>query len=300
VCSFGSHFVLQSIDFATRCAYIPLMSVLVHSDYRTYLKTVLLERNKQNPQYSLRAMATKLDVAPSYLSAVIKGKKNFSPDKAVLIASKLHLNESEADYFCLLVQLESAKNPTAKESLLRRAQALNPDHNVHDLNVDHFKIISDWHHFAIMRATEMTNFKATATNLAKALGIAEVEVEQALGRLVRLEMIEKCIHGNYRKTVTNPRMSSISPNEALRNFHRQTLQKASESLESQSPKEKIIGSETICIDSDQIESFRELAEEYFSKVLELSKKQKKKDRVYHLGVQFFNFTHSLESKEKTK
>ncbi len=275
------------------------MSILEQSNYRTFLKTFLAEKASTNPSYSLRAMALKLKIVPSHLSAVLKGKKNLSAETALQIAARLGLQGKDAEYFCLLVQIEGTKSPSLKQALLQRAQSLSPNHSIHDLSVDHFRIISDWHHFAIMAATELDGFSATSIQLSRALGIALAETELALERLERLEMIEKDGRGIYRKIQGNPRVVSHAPNQALRNYHHQTLQKAIESLEHQSPKEKVIGSETLCIDSRQIDEYRELVEEFFSKALALSKKAKKKDQVYHLGVQFFNLTHSKKKKEKS-
>src|SRR5258708_36824233 len=124
-------------------------SILEHQNYRIYLKCVLVERADANPAYSLRALARNLTLAPSYLSAILSGKKNLSAERALETAAGLQLNETEREYFCLLVQIESTTDPALKDSLLKRVRQLNPNVGVYDLSLDHFKIISDWPHFAI-------------------------------------------------------------------------------------------------------------------------------------------------------
>ncbi len=271
-----------------------------HENYRTYLRNVMAEKAKRNSRFSLRAMAKVLGVAPSFLSTVLKGDKNISFEMATTFAKKLNLDEKETTYFCLLVQKDSTKIPEVRESLLKRLRDLNPDHTANDLSVEHFQIISDPLHFSILSATTLTDFQATARNLAVALGQSQPSVEIALERLEMLEMIEKNKNGFYQKVKQNPRVVSQAPNQALRKFHKATLTKAIESLETQTPQEKVIGSETFTIDEDHIESFRKLTDEFFDRALALSKKSKKKDHVYHLGLQFFNLTPNLKALKRRK
>ncbi len=274
------------------------MSIQTHQSYRTYLRNVMSEKAQRNPKFSLRAMALLLGVAPSFLSTVLKGDKNLSFEMANRFAEKLGLNDSDRDYFCLLVQKEATKDPNLRESLAEKVRLANPNHT--DLSVEHFKVISNPLHFSILSATTLTGFEATAKSLAHALAVPQVEVELALERLESLEMIEKNERGFYEKVKANPRVVSQSPNQALRKFHRETLTKAIDSLETQSPQEKVIGSETFTIDESQIEDFRKLADEFFDRALLLAKKSKKKTQVYHLGIQFFNLSPNLKSSKRKK
>jgi len=270
------------------------MSILEFDNYRSYLRQMMAEKAKRNPRFSLRAMAQFLEIAPSYLSSVLNGKKNFSFDTATTVAKKLNLSAKESDYFSLLVQKELARNFEVKEILLERMRSANPKQKINDLSIEHFKLISDSIHFAILIATTLANFKPTARNLSLALGCNQAEVELAIDRLIKLEMLERDAKGYYRKVLPNPRVVSQAPNQALRQFHRGTLQKAIESLETQAPAEKVIGSETFAVSDDQIEEFRQLTDEFLDRALALAKKAKRKDHVYHLGVQFFNLTSNLK------
>lgn len=272
------------------------MSVYAHQNYRTYLREVMAEKARKNPAYSLRAMARSLEIAPSFLSGVLKGQKNLSMKTSLDVARKLRLDENEGEYFCLLAQKDAARDPDVRENLLARLRKHNPSQEVNDLSVDHFRSISDWQHFAIMSATEIDGFEATGRSLALALEMPQAEIELSLERLERLGMVERDARGVYRKISSNPRVESKAPSAALRNFHRQTLGKAIESLETQGTDEKVVGSETFAFDSSQVDELRKLADEFFDKALALSKKSSKRDCVYHLGVQGFNFTPSRRKK----
>jgi uncharacterized protein (TIGR02147 family) len=274
------------------------MSVLQFNNYRLYLRSVLAERASANSKYSLRAFAQNLGLAPSYLSAVLNGKKSLSPETAYIVTEKLHLEDQEAAYFRILAQIEGTKSPSLKESLLQRAQTLSPTVAVNDLSVDQFKIISDWYHYAILASTELSEVEATPDRLAKILGLSLAEVQVAVDRMMRLEMLEKDSGGRLKKTLPNPRLVLQTPNRAARSHHRQNLEKAIESLSLQTPDERFNGSETFCIDDSQYGEFRELCKQFLDSALVLAKKAKTKNQVYHLGVQFFRFSHGMKKEVK--
>jgi uncharacterized protein (TIGR02147 family) len=264
--------------------------VFEHRDYRAFLKTTLAEKAKIREGYSLRGFSEKIGVSNSYLSEVLSEKKSLSVELAFKIAVKLDLTESETQYLCLLVQLEQEKDPAFREELSKRLHALNPRRKTHDLSVDLFKMIADWYHYAILELTYLPGFQFEAKALAKKLGITKVEAELAMERLERLELIEKDESGRYRKTHSYVLAGSQVPNGALKQYHKQILEKAIESLQSQTPKERMSATDIVPIDSRHLPEVDRLSQEFSSAVIKLSEKSKVKDSVYALSVHFFNLT----------
>jgi len=261
-----------------------------HKSYRTYLKSVLADRITKNQHYSLRAMAKQLGIQSSHLSAVCSGKKNLSLQAAVKITQKLGLNEKETQYFCSLIQFETAKSPELKNTFFEQLQIKNSFHKVQDLNIDAFKFISDWYHIPILEMTELADFKFNPLQIAKRLRITKVQAEAALERLERLELLEKDSKGLYRKVHNNALFKSEKPNTALRSFHRHMLEKAIESLETQSPQERHIGSQTFSIDPNQIEGAKKMITDFNQKLVAYFDTDKKKTQTYHFSFQLFNLT----------
>jgi uncharacterized protein (TIGR02147 family) len=258
---------------------------------------VFADRKQKNPAYSMRAFAKMIGLTQSAVSQILAGKKNLSPDTALKIAEHLQLSETEAEYFGLLVQLQTAKTPALKEALLKKLNSLNPQKPAQELSVDFFRMISDWYHIAIRNMTEIDGFEFNPATIAKRLGISTIEADAALERLLRLELLEPIENSKkrYRKSVDYVVSKSAIPNEALRSFHRQMMDKAIESLYTQTPKEKVIGSETFAFSEKNFSQAERLTEEYFQKMAALGKMPGKKTQVYHLGVQFFNLTKEKKS-----
>jgi len=266
--------------------------LLEYSDYRSFLRSAIAALQKKNPAYSIRGFSKQVGLTQSALSQVIAGKRNLSNESATRIALRLGLNETEIEYFRTLVQMETTKDPDLKRSLVERAQTLNPRREVHELSVSFFSVIADWYHLAIKNMIGLDDFEFTPANVAKRLGITKLEVETAIERLLRLEVIEPdpTREGHYVRVKDHTMVRSMVPNEALRRFHRQMLEKAIQSLETQTPKEKIVGSETFAFSPDALTEANRLTEGYFKNMSTLSDRPGKRTEVYHLGVQFFSLT----------
>ena len=271
-----------------------------HASYRTYLRATLAERIAKNPAYSLRAMARQLTLSPSFLSEILAGDNNLSSARALSLGRGLGLAGPELEYFQLQVQLEGTQDPELKSSLLERQKVLNPTRQPQDLSVDVFKAIADWYHVPILEMANLERFDFTPAGISQALGIKQVEAQAAVERLLRLELLFQDSAGKISKAKEQWLISSKIPNEALRKYHRQMLGKAIDSLETQTPKEKFIGSETFPFDATQLQQARGVIEECFSKLVKLAATGKKRKKIYHLGIQFFDLTLNDRKKDAVK
>lgn len=266
------------------------------ADYRTFLKRTLSERVFKNPSYSMRSLARQLEVAPSMLSSVLNGKRNLSVTNAYNIATRLELSENESEYLALLVQLESAESLERKSALQTKLRALNPQHGVHDLTVDRFRMISNWYHLPILEMSELSGSPLTAKLVTEKLKISKTDAELALDRLVRLELLDRRADGTYRKVHDNLLAISDFPDEGLRLYHRQLLEKAMTSITEQSPKEKLIGNYSVAFDPEQLEEAKELLKEFFMKIGRLAEKSRNRQKIYNLSTVFFDLTHERKRK----
>jgi uncharacterized protein (TIGR02147 family) len=259
-------------------------------NYRAYLKRELVERIRKNPAYSLRAFSAQIGVSPSMLSAVLKGGKNLSNEKASIISSRLRMNSQEENYFLGLVQLENTGDVQQKEKILHRLNEFSTDRKRHDLSIDHFHSVADWICVAAMALLSGSPRGMTPAEVAARLSITRFEAEHAMNRWVNLDLLE-VKEGRYsRLGDENLVVRSPAPNGALRKFHRTMLEKAIASLESQTNQEKFVGSETLAFDPDHLGEVSEAIEEAVRKILKIAKKSKNKKEVYHLGFQFFRVT----------
>lgn len=259
-------------------------------DYRQYLKAVLEERMSANPLYSLRAFARDLKISPQMLSFVLNKKKGLSPETAAEIAERLELDPAEASYFVDLVTwLHSRSEQSRKIARYRIDERISASPKYRPLDVEAFKIISDWYHYAILELTFCPDFQSDPKWIAERLGISAHEASQALERLLALELLEKDKKGRLIKTELNISASYGTPSAALRKLARQLLQKSIDSLETQSIEERDITNITMAIDPALLPEAKEMISSFRKKLCAFLE-QGKRTEVYTFAPSLFRIT----------
>ena len=277
----------------------------------SFLKRKYAESLKANPRYSLRAFAAKLGLSQGGLSHILSRRKKLSLGRAHEIAQILKLSEGAKQEFLLLVQLEAAKSPAVKSSLYEQLKSVTASHQggsmesrVMSLTLENFQLISSWYGLAILEMVTGFGRDWGSDRISASLGIPKVEVEIALERLEMLELIEKDLDGKYTRVEDRVVVSAPTPSEAIRNYYRGVLERANESIQTQSPAEKVVGTEVFAFDPDQIDEARKLTDQYLNQMLELAKKGKQRTEMYQVFTDFFrlnpNLNRPLEVKPKGK
>lgn len=279
---------------------IRIAMIYQHLDYRTYLKSVLLDRISRNPSYSLRAFATQIGIAPGMLSQVFRGQKNLSAQKGIHIAAKLGLESDKESYFINLIQLAGTVDVEAKERILEKLNRLNPSQPARDLSVDHFHSVANWICSAGITLLNATTEGLSAKEIANRLGVTSFEAEEAMERWIQLNLVQKNASNLYSKTNSDHlMMASASPNGALKAFYRKMFEKASVALDEQSNEERLTGFEVLSFDPKQLGEVNQIIEEAINKILKKAKSTKQASEVYHLGFQFFRLTQAKAKPRKT-
>ena len=261
-----------------------------------YLKQIFAEAVKSNPQFSLRAFAKKCGITPGGLSQVLNLKKRLSVSRAHELALALALNPREREYFVLLAQIENAKSANLKSELFERAKAFHPEKDsIHNLSLEQFKLISDWYGLAILEYITSISGEFDNNQLAKYFGITKIEVETTLERLKKLELIEQTDKG-YKRIVDRVLVSSGIPNEAIRNYYKGVIEESKKSITTQTPQEKIIGTEVFAFDPAQIEQLTRLTDRYLNNIQKIARKGTKRTEVYQVFIDVFRLNQKLNKK----
>jgi uncharacterized protein (TIGR02147 family) len=270
------------------------MEITNYRDYRHFLKDELEARISKNSGYSLRAFARDLKITPQILSSVMKGKKSISIEVAAIMSDRLGFNPTEASLFIDLVIYAHSKNSTTKKILefrINEKLAVNSDYKT--LNIEAFKAISDWYHYAILELTHTKKFKSNSQWIAARLGISTHEVEQAVHRLKLLELIEENSSGQLTRTDVNVSAIFGVPSAALRKFNRQLLEKAAESLEEQSIEERDITTITMAIDPERLTEAKKMIAQFRRKICQFLE-QGNRTEVYSFVPALFRLSKNKE------
>ncbi len=227
-----------------------------------HVKFLYTRKRETNPRYTLRAYARDLGVSQTLLSFLLTGKRPVS------IKQGLKLYE----YY-------RKSTPGAPPI----------DVQVFDLDIDHEALLRQWYHLPVLELAPLELYRGDPHKLATALGITPIEVEQAIRRLIRVELLEKKKDGSYRKVHLHQFFEIKQPRASVRTFHRKLLEKASEAMEREdgaSYAMRDITSHIIVSNPDQIEEARKRIRK-FQKSLIRFLTQTKGETVFQLGIQLF-------------
>lgn len=142
-------------------------------DFKTYLQEELILRCKKNPAYSLRSFAKSLGLSPSFLSKILNGQRRITDQVFQKITTQLNLEPQ------LIASFQGASTDTSETDL-----------SLKNLQLEYFKIISDWYHYALIELTNLEGFKNSPDWIANKLGITVNQAKAAVDRLLQLELLE--------------------------------------------------------------------------------------------------------------
>ncbi|MGE0614229.1 MAG: TIGR02147 family protein [Bacteriovoracia bacterium] len=257
-------------------------------DYRYILKSELENRCRKNPRYSLRSFARDLGLSSARLSEILNRKAGLSGEKARVVAKSLGLNAEETDFFYNLVEAAHARSRIKRE--LAQARLLKYQKNPYqNLEVDHFRAVSDWYHLALLELMTIKGFRNDLKWIARSLDIQETEAKLAIERLERLELIQRKGR-SWAPTDGFSTTSSAVPSEMIRKFHRQILQKALTAIDMQSMERRDLGAIVMSVKRADLPRMKAKIRE-FRRALNLEFGEAvDKDRVYCFSTQLFELT----------
>jgi uncharacterized protein (TIGR02147 family) len=264
---FRNNTELKSME-SNRCFYI------------TKLKESLLQKQKANPSYSLRAFARDLDIDASSLSKILKGTRVLTRKDSISIVSKLNLSPEERTLF-----LESMYSTRNKIDNIK----ISPVDERYILNESHYKVIAEWEHFVVDTLFELDDFTPSESEISKSLGISKERAAEVLENLKICGLVIEDKSGNLKKAYPKIRTPEDVKSQALRDSHLETLEMGKAKLENIDINLRDFSSITVGVDLEKIHEAKEIIREFRQKMEALFKNGKKKE-VYQLAIQFYPMT----------
>ena len=232
-----------------------MKAITEHSDYREILKDELQRRSQGNPRYSQGAFARDLHILPSRLSEVLNGKQGLSARTAREIAGRLGFAKGDVTYFTDLVMSQHGRSRSARQAARLRLKRLQKPGVYSALAEDHFRVISEWYHLAIVELAKLRGFRSEPQWIADALAISREEADSAIQRLIRVRLL-RMNGGRLEPMQSHNFVSSEVPSDSIRAFHSQMLDKARASLLSDPLPDRENQSYIVAIDERRLPELR--------------------------------------------
>lgn len=239
---------------------------------RRELTVEFARRCDKNPRYSLRGFANSINVDSSYLSKIMNGKRNLSGISLQRFAEKLEFSPALS---------EACSTQMSKSSFT-------------SLDIDKFRIISDWHHYAILEMTKLDHFQADAKWIAAYLGISHTEALSAIQRLQDCKLLEIASDGKWmilNNTTTKHKFSDV----AFKQLQKQILEQSIQALFAVPIQDRDQSSITMCVDKRRLERAKLKLKKFRRELMVYLEGGAKKDAVYQLSLSLFPIENFIKS-----
>jgi uncharacterized protein (TIGR02147 family) len=244
-----------------------------YTEIRNYLSRELRERQARNPAYSLRRFARQIAISPAGLSEFLSGKRGLSKAKAEKVLD--FLGESIEEREALLKRLPSSRNHQLADSSSYTLTA-----------PDHYKVICDWHHFAVLSLVKTKNFRPSTDWIASTLGIPKSQTKKAVDRLFSLGLLKETKNKKWMRTHKTLSTTDQIKNLAVRHSHYQDLELARQSLNRDAIEERDFTAMTMAINPEKIPEAKQRIRKFSQKLSHVLEADPKLE-VYRLTVHLF-------------
>ena len=247
------------------------------------LNETLMNLRIKNSNYSLRAFAKRLDISPSALSEILKGKRKVSKQLAEKMTNRLHLSPMEKacilDKFPEKMKRSSKGKPTC---LISKGDAYLK------MTGNQFAIISEGIHLAILSLVKTDDFRSDISWMSSRLNVSENAVRKALFRLLEMELII-FEGGKFKRSSLPIRVEDDVLNLSVQKSHIEDMEMAKEKIINLDVNDRDFSSMTLPGDPALLSKAKIILREAQLKIEELME-QGKQQEVYKVTTYLYPLT----------
>jgi uncharacterized protein (TIGR02147 family) len=275
------------------------LSIYQYQSAREFLKDSLLEKKRVEPQFSIRKFCKTYDFGShAYLVMILKGKRNLNLKQIPTLSAGLSLNSDEKIYLQTLIQLDNAKSDEEKNLYKLWLNDLNPKREYRIAEVEHYHVIADWIHMAILTLTKIKGAEISAESIYELTNhkVSISKINEALERLFDLNLLVK-ENGIIKATFNSVRTRDDVSNKGVREYHKQVAKLACDALEEQSPEVREYQSFAFTVPKTKITLAKEMIRKFRHQLCQVMEAEPGDD-VYQMNLHFFRLMErpSVEAK----
>ncbi|HKP94230.1 MAG TPA: TIGR02147 family protein [Fibrobacteria bacterium] len=173
--------------------------IFSYLDYRTFLEGFFAHRKSRDREFSLRAFARSPGLSlssSSFISAVIKGRKNLSQNLRLRLGRAMGLEPAEMDYFELLIQFNQSKSAEEKSHYHARLARFHGS-RARTLGESQHRFYARWYYGVVWHYFGLHPDHSSPARIAKNIfpSLSPEQVEEAIRVLLELKLIKKLANG---------------------------------------------------------------------------------------------------------
>ncbi len=274
----------------------PTLSVYGYTDFRAYLKDYYAFRKDGRRGYSYRSFSKAAGFSsPNFLKLVIEGQRNVGPEALENFVRALRFKPQMADYFRALVRMNQAKTDEEKQHWFEELRRLIPNAKRRLLEAEGLKYLSHWLYPVIREMVSLPEFRDDPYWIARRInGPATIpEISSALQFLKKEGYIQRRDDGTWEQQDNMVISSDEVKSLAIRNYHRQMVDLAKETLDILPVEEREFGALTFILPEEALDELKfrlkSFRQELHSWAVQAAQ-DTRKDTVVQLNFQMFPHT----------
>lgn len=168
-------------------------SIFHYTDYREYLRDFIAVKKQTSRGFSIRQLCLNAGISTeNYILRVIRAQRNLGPRNAERLLEALRLENTERQYFHLLMQKENARTVESKMKYFERIQSIQRRRKVENRTIDN-SILRDWHTMVILELARCLNFSFEPANISRSLNknVSPFQISESIDFLVNKGYLSK-------------------------------------------------------------------------------------------------------------
>ena len=270
-------------------------------DHRAFLADWFAWKKSTNRRFSHRVFSRLAGVrSPSLLLLVTKGDRNITANTLPGFIKALSLDEEEASFFRLLVELDAADVAEERTAIFQRIAATQRFRAAHPIEGESFRYLSRWYIPAVRELALCAGFQADAEWIAGIVrpAITREEAQEALDTLQALGMLAVADDG----AVTVADATLATPHEvvgtAVHNYHQGMLARSSDAITAFRPFERHLGAVTVAVPAARVPALKAAVTEFQERFLDLCDGMEEDSTcVYQMNLQLFPLSTATRTEE---
>ena len=271
--------------------------VYAYNDYRDFLRDVIEEKRKKNPNYSYRAIAAHLGISSGTLSRILNGTRHLGSRLLPKLITFAGLKKRETEYFTLLVRFESAKEPIRKQEFYERIGRMRMRHATVVPKENH-QFFEQWYNVALFELLRIVKNPDDFTSISSLFipPLSEPKIRKALTMLKKLGYVT---FDKKHEAHTEPFLTTGDTWEsvAIHTFQKAMASIGMQALDAIPKEERDFSTLTMALSEESFKRIRDVVKKAREEISEIERSCKEPQQVYQINLQCFPLTRTPENKD---